>query len=137
MVLIPNPDSDAKYIDYKPQKLGTAIKTARLLPPQLDIVQIPKTTYDTDLESSTKSQIYPTLKPLLKLSTSLSNLLDDDSTQGYKPSQDSKRAIYIPQHRHIFCPLPNRKLSTDTSTRNFSALSSSSASRLLRQHAQP
>ena len=33
--------------------------------------------------------------------------------------------------------MPNRRHSSDTSTRNFSALSSSSASRLLRQHAQP
>ena len=82
MVHIPNSESVAKYIKHKPQKLGTAIKTARLLPPQSDIVQIPKTIYITDIESSTKSQIYPTLKPLRKLSTSLSNLLDDDSTQG-------------------------------------------------------
>ena len=137
MVHIPNPDSVAKYIDYKPQKLGTAIKTARLLPPQLDVVEIPKTTYSTDLESSTKSQIYPTLKPLKKLSTSLSNLLDDDSTQRYKPSQDSNSTIYIPQHRYNLRPLPNRRLSTDTSALNFSALSSSSTSRLLRQHAKP
>ena len=58
---MPNPDSVAKYIDCKPQKLGKSIKIARLLPPQLDIVQKPKTTYNTDLESSTKPQKYPTL----------------------------------------------------------------------------
>ena len=62
------------------------MKTARLLQSQLDIVQIPKPTYSTDVDLSTTSQIYPTLKPLIKRSTSLSNLLDDDSTQGYKPS---------------------------------------------------
>ena len=72
-----------------------------------------------------------------KLSTSLSNLLDDDSTQGYKPSQDSNNTLYIPHRRYNLRPLPNRRLRTDTSTLNFSALSSSSASRLLRQHAQP
>ena len=33
--------------------------------------------------------------------------------------------------------MPNRRVSTDTSTVNFSAISSSSASRLLRQHVQP
>ena len=38
LVHIPNPESVAKYIEYKPQKLGIAIKTARLLPPQSDIV---------------------------------------------------------------------------------------------------
>ena len=70
LVHIPNPESVAKYIDYKPQNLGTAFKTARILPPQLDIVQIPKTTYNTDHESITTSQKYPTLKPLKKLSTS-------------------------------------------------------------------
>ena len=41
------------------------------------------------------------------------------------------------QHRFNLRSLPNRRLSTDTSTLNFSALSSTSASRLLRQHAQP
>ena len=40
-------------------------------------------------------------------------------------------------YRYILRPLPNQRLSTKTSTLNFSALSSSSASRLLRQHAQP
>ena len=42
LVHIPNPDSVTKCTDYKPQKFGTAIKTARLLPPQLDIVQTTK-----------------------------------------------------------------------------------------------
>ena len=45
--------------------------------------------------------------------------------------------IYIPQHTINLRPLPNRRPSTDTSTLNFSALSTSSASRLLRQHAEP
>ena len=43
----------------------------------------------------------------------------------------------VPQHRYNLRPLPNRRLSTDTSTLNFSALCTSSASRLFRQHAQP
>ena len=64
LVHIPNPESFAKYIHYKPKNLGTAIKTVRLLPPQLDIVQIPETSYNTDLESGTNLQTYPTLKPL-------------------------------------------------------------------------
>ena len=89
LVHIPNPESVAKYKNYEPQKFVTAIKTARLLPPQLDLVQITKPTYSTDVDSSTTSQIYPTLKPLKTISTSLSNLLDDDSTQEYKPSQDT------------------------------------------------
>ena len=64
LVHIPNPESVAKYTNYKPQKFGTAIKTARLLPPQLDTVKIPKPTYSTDVDSSTTSQIYTSLKPL-------------------------------------------------------------------------
>ena len=43
----------------------------------------------------------------------------------------------IPRRRYNHRPLPNRRLSTDTSTLNFSALVNSSASRLLIQHAQP
>ena len=67
---------------------------------------MPKTTYNTDIESSTNSQIYPTIKPLRKLSTSLSKLLHDDSTQGYKPPQDLNSTIYIPQHGYNLRPLP-------------------------------
>ena len=134
LVHIPNPESVAKYINYKPQKLKTANEMARQSP-QLDIVQIPEKTYNTELESSTRSQIYPTIKPLKKLSTSLSNLLDAESPQDYEPS-DSNYSLYIPQHRYNFCLLPNRRLSTDSSTLNFSALSSSYAIRLLSQHAQ-
>ena len=65
------------------------------------------------------------------------NLLDYNSTQEYKPSPDSNGTLFIPQHRYNLRPLPNRRLSTDTSTLIFSVLSRSSASRLLRQHAQP
>ena len=119
-------------INPKNFELRTANKTARTQP-QLHIVHIPETTYPTDLESSTRSQIYPTLK----LSTSLSNSLDGSSTLEYKPSQESNSTLFIPQHRYNLRPLPNLRLSTDTSTFNFSALSSSSTSRLLGQHAQP
>ena len=76
-------------------------------------------------------------KTTQKISSSLSNLFEDDSTQEYKHSQDSYITIYVPQHRYNLRTLPNRRLSTDTSTHNFSALCSSSATRLLRQHAQP
>ena len=43
----------------------------------------------------------------------------------------------MPQHRYNLRDLPSRRLSTDTSTLNLSALSSNSALRLVRQHAQP
>ena len=43
----------------------------------------------------------------------------------------------LPQHRYNLRDLPSRRLSTDTSTLNISALSSNSALRLVRQHAQP
>ena len=85
--------------------------------------------------STTSSKIYPPLKPLRKPSTSLSNLLDN--TSEYTPSQDTTGSVFVPQHRYNLRNLPSRRLSTDTSTLNFSALSSNSALRLVRQHAQP
>ena len=84
--------------------------------------------------STTSSKLYPPLKPLRKPSTSLSNLLDN--TSEFAPSQDTS-SLFVPQHRYNLRDLPSRRLSTDTSTLNFSALSSNSALRFLRQHAQP
>ena len=107
----------------------------------MNLVHIPDTEY-THLpplklpsEISTTSKIYPPLKPLRKLSTSLSNLLDN--TSEYTPSQETTSSIFLPQHRYNLRDLPSRRLSTDTSTPNLSALSSNSALRLVRQHAQP
>ena len=84
--------------------------------------------------STTSSKLYPTLKPLRKPSKSLSDLLDN--TSDYSPSQDTS-SLFVPKHRYNLRDLPSRRLSTDTSTLNFSALSSNSALRLVRQHAQP
>ena len=87
-------------------------------------------------ESSNRSHIYPPLKPLRHPSTSLSNLID--SASEYQPQTDTSGSEIIPQHRYNLRPLPNRRLgATDSSTLNFSVLSSNSALRLLRQHAQP
>ena len=116
IIHIQNPESVEQYVNYKH---STAIKTVRLQP-QLNLVQIPDTDY-TKLPSlqlpselsTTPSKLYPPLKPLRK-PTYLSILLDN--TSEYTPS---------------------RRLSTDTSTLNLSALSSNSTLRLLRQHAQP
>ena len=74
-------------------KHPTAIKTVRLQP-QLNLVQIPDIEY-TKLPSlklpselsTTSSKLYPPLKPLRKLSTSLSKLLDNTSDNA--PSQDT------------------------------------------------
>ena len=56
----------------------------------------------------------------------------------YQPQTDTSSFDIVPQHRYNLRPLPNRRLSaTDSSTSNFSALSSNSAIRLFRQHAQP
>ena len=61
-----------------------------------------------------------------------------DSTSEYQPHTVTSGSEIIPQHRYNIRPLPNRRLSsTDSTTLNFSALSSNSALRLLRQHAQP
>ena len=61
-----------------------------------------------------------------------------DSASEYQPQTNTSGSEIIPQHRYNLRPLPNRRLSaTDSSTLNFSALSSNSAFRLLRQHAQP
>ena len=85
--------------------------------------------------SSTSSKLYLPLKPLRKPFTSLSNLLDN--TSGYTPSQDTTSSLFVPQHRYNLRDLPSRRLSTDTSTLNLCALSSTSALRLVRQHEQP
>ena len=45
-------------------------------------------------------------------------------------------SLFLPQHRYNLRDLPLRRLSTDTSTLNLSALSRNSALRLVRQHAQ-
>ena len=55
----------------------------------------------------------------------------------YTPSQETTSSLFIPQHRYNLRDLPSRRLSTDTSTLILSALSSNSALRLVRQHAQP
>ena len=60
-----------------------------------------------------------------------------DNTSEYTPSQETTSSLFIPQHRYDLRDLPSRSLSTDTSTPNLSALSSNSALRLVRQHAQP
>ena len=91
IIHIPNPESVEQYVTYKH---STAIKTVRLQP-QLNLVQIPDTEY-TKLPplklpselSTTPSKLYPPLKPLRKPSTSLSNLLDNN-TSDYAPSQDT------------------------------------------------
>ena len=137
IIHIPNPESVEQYVTYKHP---TAIKTVRLQP-QLNLVQIPDTEY-TKLPSlklqselsTTSSKLYPPLKPLRKPTTSLSNLLDN--TSDYAPSQDTS-SLFVPKHRYNLRDLPLRRLSTDTSTLNFSALSRNSALRLVRQHAQP
>ena len=137
IIHIPNPESVEQYVTYKHP---TAIKTVRLQP-QLNLVQIPDTEY-TKLPSlklpselcTTSSKLYPPLKPLRKPSTLLSNLLDN--TSDYAPSQDTS-SLFVPKHRYNLRDLPSRRLSTDTSTLKFSALSSNSALRLVRQHAQP
>ena len=86
------------------------------------------------LSTTSSSKLYPPLKPLRKPSTSLSDLIDN--TSDYAPSQDTS-SLFVPKHRYNLRDLPSRRLSTDTSTLNFSALSSNSALRLVRQHAQP
>ena len=85
--------------------------------------------------SNISSKLYPPLKPLRKPSKSLSNFLDN--TSEYTPSQDTTSSLFVLQHRYNLRDLPSRRLSTDTSTLNLSALSSNSALRLVRQHAQP
>ena len=138
LVHIPNPETVEQYVNYKHP---TAIKTVRIQP-QLNLVHIPDIEYThlpplkLPLElSTTSSKLYPPLKPLRKPSTSLSNLLDN--TSEYTPSQETTRSIFFLQHQYNLRDLPSRRLSTDTSTLNSSALSSNSASRLVRQHAQP
>ena len=137
LVHIPNPETVEQYVNYKHL---TAIKTVRLQP-QLNLVHI----FDTENThllplklpskfSTTTSKLYPPLRPLRKPSTSLSNLLDN--TSECTPSQETTSSLFIPQHRYNLRDLPSRRLSTDTSTLNLSALSSNSALGLVRQHAQ-
>ena len=140
IVHIPHPHTVAHPVNYKQP---TTIEFARVspnLPSKLDIVQIPDIEY-TPLPrlhlssgSSSPSQLYPPSKPFRHPSTSLPNLLD--SAAEYQPQTDTSSSEIKPQHRHNFRPLPDRRLSaTDSSTLSFSALSSNSALRLLRQHA--
>ena len=79
--------------------------------------------------------MYPPLKPLRKSSTSLSIFLDN--TSNYIPSQESTSSLFVPHHRYNLRKRLSRRLSTYTSTLSFFALSSNSALRLTRQHAQP
>ena len=138
LVHIPHPETVEQYVNFKHP---TAIKTVRLQP-QLNLVHIPDTEYTrlpplklpSEL-STTSSKLYPPLKPLRKPSTSLSNL--KDNTSEYTPSQETSSSLFIPQHRYNLRDLPSRILSTETSTLHLSALSSNSALRLVRQHAQP
>ena len=120
---MPNPETVEQYVNYKHP---TAIKTVRLQP-QLNLVHIPDTEY-THLpplklpseNSTTSSTICPPLKPLRKPSTSLSNLLDN--TSDYTPSQETAGSLFLKKHRFNLRDLPSRRLSTDTSTLNLSAL---------------
>ena len=102
LVHIPHPETVARYVNYKPT---TAIKTVRLQP-QLNFVHIPEKEY-TPLpslqlpseKSTTSSKFYPPLKPLRKSSTSLSNLLEDN-TSDYIPSKESTSSLFVPHHRY-------------------------------------
>ena len=61
----------------------------------------------------------------------------DDASE-YLPSQEATSSLFVPHYGYNLRNLPSRRLSTsDTSTLNLSALSSNSALRLARQHAQP
>ena len=154
LVHIPNPEYVERYVNYKP---STAIKTVRHQP-QLNLVHIPDSEYTQlpplhlpseisttliltqHLTSNTypntaSSKLYPPLKSLRKPSTSLSNLLD--STSDYISSQESTSSLFVPYHRYNLRNFPSRRLSAHTTTLNLSALSSNSALRLARQHAQP
>ena len=101
--------------------------------PDTEYTRLPPLKLPSEI-STTSSKLYPPLKPLRKPSTSLSNLLD--ITSEYTPSQEKTSSLFLPQRRYNLRDLPSRRLSTDTSTLNLSALSSNSALRLVRQHAQ-
>ena len=123
LVQKPNLEYVERYVTYKQP---TAIKTSRLQP-QLNLVHIPNTEYTrlTPLQlpseiSTTSSKLYPPLKQLRKLSTSLSKLLN--KTSDYIPSQESTSSLFVPHHRYNLRNLHSRRLSTDTSTLGFSAL---------------
>ena len=100
-----------------------------------DIEYTPLPTLHLPSESSSLSQVYPPLKPLRHPPTFLSNLVD--SASEYQTQTDTSGSEIIPQHRDNLRLLSNRRLSATDSSTNFSALSSNSALRLLRQHAQP
>ena len=59
------------------------------------------------------------------------------NTSEYTSSQEATSSLFLPKHRYNLRDLPSRRLSTDTSTLNLSALSSNSALRLVRKNAQP
>ena len=97
-----------------------------LSPTPLNIVQIPDTEYSalpslhlpSELNPSNTSKTDLHLKPFRKQSASLSNILDI-SLEYIPQSQDSFSSFY-PPHRYYPRPLPSRRLSTNTSTPNFS-----------------
>ena len=60
-----------------------------------------------------------------------------NNASDYILSQEPTSSPFVLHHRYNFRNLPSRRLSTDTSILNLSALSSISALRLARQHAQP
>ena len=129
---IPNPETVEQNVNYKHP---TAFKIVRLQS-QLNLVHIPDTEYTHLPPLKLPSEISTTsTQTLRKPSTSLSNLLDN--TSEYTPSQETTSSLFLPQHRYNLRDLPSRRLSTDASTLNLSALSSNSALRLVRQHAQP
>ena len=82
--------------------------------------------------STSSSKIYPPLK-------SLGNLLHHCQIFWtiLLNTLHHKKLQVILQHRYNLRDLPLRRLSTDTSTLNLSALSSNSALRLVRHHAKP
>ena len=61
-----------------------------------------------------------------------------DSSSEYQPQTDASSSDIVTQQRYNLRTHPNRRLNaTDSSTPNFSALSSNTSLRFLRQHAQP
>ena len=74
------------------------------------------------------------LSNLLESSPSFSNLLDDACE--YIPSQESTSSLFVPHHKYNLRNLPSRTPNIDTSTLNFSTLSSNSALRVAGQRAE-
>ena len=142
------PETVSRFIIYKPPN---AIKTVRQQP-LLDIVRLPDTEYtsipslqiSSKTDSSTRSKLYPPLKPLRKPSTYLSDFLEFSSQEpDYIPTQESQCSILVPQHfgpynlSLIIIIIVSRRRSTDSSTLKLSFQSNNSALRLVIQHAQP